>query len=83
MRSGNKLSETKDRLSYYRTVYLSSQKACYYRTPIIKVIFVLLACLFSKKKSRYCCSPVGGGIVIGMQNLWHFLISLSLLKIYT
>ena len=42
----------------------------------------LLARLFSKKTSRYCQSPIVVCVVVVVQNLWHLLISLSLLKIH-
>ena len=59
------------------TLYISRQNLVHL------LHFTFLARLFSKKTLRYCHSPgavVGGGV---MRKLWHFLISLLLLKIFT
>ena len=50
---------------------------------VIVIGVSLLAWLFWKKTSRYCHSSVIVGGVVDMRKLRHFLISLSLLKIFT
>ena len=48
----------------------------------VGVFFFFYASLFSKKTSRYCHSPVVGGLG-GVRKLRHFLISLLLLNVFT
>ena len=52
-------------------------------TFTVEATVPFLAQLFSKKTSRYCHSPVIVSGVVVAQKLLHFLISLSLLKIFT
>ena len=72
-----------DSCNLYTVNTLGSLSTEHSSSSLVSISNPFLARLFSKKRTRYCHSSGVVCVVIVVQKLGHFVISLSLLKIFT